>query len=912
LQADYLALIGEEKGDRQQGMRDAAEQLRQAEEKYLDSEGLLLALVLGYERFKAPEDADRALEKLEGLTGRSATTHLLRARLLSSRKQYEKAREILQKGLEVLPSADHPALNRALAQVDLNEGIEGSQAQLLELHKKDPTNRGLIRQLLELAFEKNDLPSVKQWELKLRVLEGPNSRYADYSRVRRLLAGATDEKDPKFVEGVELLSDIEQRLPNSPQILMLRGMVLQAQGERREAIEAYQGAIRLGMQTASVYGRLVGLLGDEGKFDEARTYLSKAKERGISSHRLKTLAIAVAAGDEQLDEAEELARVAAAENPESASAKLNHAQVLAANEKPEEAEAAFQEAIQRAPTDLRTYIALFSFYLRTEHKDLAGQTLQELEENVDLARGELASVLAESYERLGDVEKADANYRKAQRLDPKNTVNQIRLADFLTRNDKADEAEAILRGVVEKDPRADAARYRLASILVGRGGKEAWQEALLLLEQSGTDEDVFHLDRRLQALLLVRRAGRKNLEKARELLEGLVLNTQNPADADRLLLAQVYEAEISRLQGEGDAEGAKNLFRMAREQYTAVVGRANPNPSRLALFVEFLIRNDETGAAAGYLGRLEKLTPDNLATTRLRARWLHIENRTEEIKPLVEGLAEKLLKKIVDDPRAEAQLASSIGKVYSSVELLEEAERWYRRLVELDPTGYPPLVTVLAQQDRMQDAIDVCVEAAKSDQSTGPATVLASVLVTRNATEGEFQQAEPVLKGAMEDHPDDIALLLTLANLRVSQKQMDEADKLYQRVIELEPKNLMALNNRATLLSELPERSEEAHRIIDRAIELAGEQPAFLDTKGMIFVYGGQPEQAVPFLQTAAFSTNSDPRYQFHLAVAHVRNGDLDKARDALQEANRGDLKSRFLTEMDLQLLAELQEKLNN
>ena len=913
LQADYLALVGEEKGDRQQGMRDAAKQLRQAEEKYPDSGGFLLGLVLAYERFGASEDADRALEKLEGLKGKSAATFVLRSNLFSSRKQYDKAREILQKGLETLPSEDHPALNRALARVGLNLGdVEASQGQLLALHKKDPTNRELIRQLLELAFEQNDLPTVEQWEKRLRDLEGPNSPYADYSKVRRLLAGATDRQDPKFAEAVKLLSDVERRLPNSSQIRMLRGMVFQAQGERPEAVRAYQDAIRLGMQTVSVYERLIALLGDEKQFDEARRYLAKAKERNISSPRLGTLEIAVAAGAKQLDKAEELAQAAAEKDPESASAKLNHAQMLAANKKPEEAEAAFREAIQRAPTNLRTYGALFEFYLRTEQKDLARQTLGELEKNVDLARGELVSVLAESYERLGDVEKAGANYREAQQLDPENTVNQMRLADFLTRNHKAEEAEEILRVLVEEDPQADAARYRLADILVARGGKEEWEEALKLLEQSGSDENVSNLDHRLQALLLVRRAGRENLEKAKGLLEGLVLDAQNPADADRLLLAKVYEAEISRLQGEGDVAGAEEVLKDAREQYTAVVNRANPNPSHLALFVEFLIRNDETGAASGYLDRLEKLTPDNLGTVRLRARWLHDENRTEEIKPLVEGLAEKLREEIVDDPKAEAQLASSIGGVYAGAELYPEAERWYRRLVELDPSLYAPLVAVLARQDRMQNAIDVCIEAAQSDQSTRPASLLASILVTEKAGEEELQRAEPVLKAAMEDHSDDVALLLSLANLRIYQKRMDEADKLYQRVIELEPRNLMALNNRATLLSELPEKNKEALETINRAIDIAGEQAAFLDTKGMILVYGGKAEQAVPFLETAAHSTGSDPRYYFHLAVAQVRNGNLNKARDALQQANRGDLKNQFLTEMDLQLLTELQEKLGN
>ena len=911
LHADYLALVGEMKGDRQQGMLDATRHLRQAEEKYPDSESLHLGLILGYERFGAPGDADRALESLQGITGKSATTYVLRSRLLSSRRQYQKAREILQEGLKDLPPEDHPALSRALARIGRATGdIDGSRKRLLELHEKEPTDGGLIRQLLELAFEQSDLQSVEQWERELRNLEGPSSAYADYSKVRRLIAEATNQEDPKFAEAVKLLADVERRLPDSWQLRMIRGVVLQAQGKRREAIEAYREAIRLGMQSASVYERLASLLGDEGRFDEAQTYLTKAKERGISSNKLATLEIAVAAGAMQLDQAEELARAAAAKNPQSASAKLNHARTLAANKKPKEAEAAFLEAIRRAPTILRTYTALFDFYLRMEHKDLARQTLGELEENVDLDQGELASVLAESYERLGDVDTAEANYRQARQLDPQNTVSQMRLADFLTRRDKDNEAEAILRDILDKDPRADAARYRLADILVARGGKAEWQEALKLLEQSGTDEGVFNIDRRLRALLLVRRGGLKNLAKARELLEGLVVNTRDPVHADRLLLAQVYEAEIARLQGEGDSDGAKSLYEKAKEQYTAVVGQASSNPSHLALFVEFLIRNNEAGTAAGYLGQLEKLTPDSLGTMRLRASWLHSENRTEQIKLLVEALAEKLLKDSVDDPKTEARLVSSIGSIYAGVELYQEAEHWFRRLVELNPTEYAPLVTVLARQDRMPEAIEVCKNAVQSGQSTGPASLLASLLVAQKAGEEEFQQAEPVLKAAIQSHPDDISLLLGLANLRVFRKQVDEADKLYQRVIELDPKHLVALNNRATLLSELPGKNEEALESINRAIDLAGEQPAFLDTKGMIFVFAGEPKQAVPFLETAAYSGSSDPRYHFHLAVAHVRNGDLDKARGALQEADRGDLRSQFLTEMDLQLLAELQEKL--
>ncbi len=63
---------------------------------------------------------------------------------------------------------------------------------------------------------------------------------------------------------------------------------------------------------------------------------------------------------------------------------------------------------------------------------------------------------------------------------------------------------------------------------------------------------------------------------------------------------------------------------------------------------------------------------------------------------------------------------------------------------------------------------------------------------------------------------------------------------------------------------------------------------------------------------SAVFSSASDPRYHFHLAVAYNRTGNADKARDALKEATGGNLKNEFLTEMDLQLLGELEEKLRD
>jgi len=56
-----------------------------------------------------------------------------------------------------------------------------------------------------------------------------------------------------------------------------------------------------------------------------------------------------------------------------------------------------------------------------------------------------------------------------------------------------------------------------------------------------------------------------------------------------------------------------------------------------------------------------------------------------------------------------------------------------------------------------------------------------------------------------------------------------------------------------------------------------------LDTKGTILLYAGQLEQAVTFLEAAAQSSDSDPRYLFHLALAYQTLG-----RRASQEGTCG------------------------
>ena len=92
-------------------------------------------------------------------------------------------------------------------------------------------------------------------------------------------------------------------------------------------------------------------------------------------------------------------------------------------------------------------------------------------------------------------------------------------------------------------------------------------------------------------------------------------------------------------------------------------------------------------------------------------------------------------------------MSLALGNIYTAAEQHSAAERWYRRLVKLAPQQYAPLAASLGRQNRLGEAVTLCVEAGKTDHSARPAIVLASVLgASKTAVDEEvFRRAEPLL-----------------------------------------------------------------------------------------------------------------------------------------------------------------------
>jgi len=212
----------------------------------------------------------------------------------------------------------------------------------------------------------------------------------------------------------------------------------------------------------------------------------------------------------------------------------------------------------------------------------------------------------------------------------------------------------------------------------------------------------------------------------------------------------------------------------------------------------------------------------------------------------------------------------------------------------------------LAKENRLAEVLQLCREQAAREPGSTAAIVLAMAMAQAPAAAGGDTAADAFLAAALEKFGDDVKLLYCVATLRAMQGQYAAAVSLYRRVVQREPKNVSVLNNLAMILAETPQERGEALALINTAIEIAGEQPGLLDTKGAILVYQGQAAQAVPLLEAAAREAGGDSRHRFHLAAAYHDVGEVTKARQQLELALTDKLEEQVLTPTDRRLLVSL------
>ncbi|MBL8385936.1 MAG: PEP-CTERM system TPR-repeat protein PrsT [Burkholderiales bacterium] len=151
---------------------------------------------------------------------------------------------------------------------------------------------------------------------------------------------------------------------------------------------------------------------------------------------------------------------------------------------------------------------------------------------------------------------------------------------------------------------------------------------------------------------------------------------------------------------------------------------------------------------------------------------------------------------------------------------------------------------------------------------------------------GEPAKAATFLEGVAKARPGDSQIATALAEMRFRAGQTAQARDAYLQVLAARPEDAQAHNNFANLLLKIGDPAALQHA--ERAVKLAPNNPAYVDTLGWILVKSGQVDAGLRFLREARLRRPDDPEFRYHLAYALAKTGRIGEAKGELTAALTG------------------------
>ena len=148
--------------------------------------------------------------------------------------------------------------------------------------------------------------------------------------------------------------------------------------------------------------------------------------------------------------------------------------------------------------------------------------------------------------------------------------------------------------------------------------------------------------------------------------------------------------------------------------------------------------------------------------------------------------------------------------------------------------------------------------------------------------DGDNAAAYAVLTQALGDHPDDPDLLYDTAMVAEKLDRIDEVEARLKRLIELKPDNAQALNALGYTLVDRTPRTAEGLKLIEKALQIAPDDPFILDSMGWANYRMGNLDDSEKFLRRA-FGDQADPEIAAHLGEVLWAKGERDRATEIWQ-----------------------------
>jgi len=723
------------------------------------------------------------------------------------------------------------------------------------------------------------------------------------------------------VEGaLLLLDDVLRKDPADERAGLMRANLLRyGKGDVDAALAAYQNVLAVNPKAVSARSSIISILSAQGKADEARAQLAELKK--VAPHHPETL---------YLEARESFANKDYKATRETSAQLLkvlpNSVRVLELAGAAEyrlksdvQAEAFLGRALKAAPGNLRVRHLLAQTYLRSGQASKAIDVLQPVVDTPK-ADGVSLALIGEAYLQGGDLRRSDEAFQRAAKAAPQDprvrtTVAMAEIARGSNPAPALAELESVAAG--DKSPRADLAlisgRLRQKDMAGALKAIDALQKKLpdsplpdhlrgriLMLKKDmagataafnaalGKDPRYFPSSASLAAIDL---AGGKP-ELARKRFDELLKTDPNNYRA-LLALAEL----TSRTQG-APAEVTRLV---------AAAVKASPGePAPRLLLIENLLRGGDPRAALIAAQDASAALPNNLQIMDALGRAQMAAGNQQQ--------AVSTFKKLTGLQPLNATNELRLAEAYMATQETDGAARSLHRALDLDPKLLPARrgLAMLAMQDKKpEQALALARDAQQRDPKSAAGYVLegeiessrrnwpAAVTAYRAAmqrskdsdTAIKLHQALMANKQRADadrfaadwqrDYPKDPAFRYYLGDNALAQSDFAGAEAHYRAVVDIQPRNALALNNIAWLMVKRKEPGAVA--MAERALALMPGRAQLLDTLASAQAADNQLPKAIETQKQALQASPEDSSLRLNLARLYIQAADKPAARDQLQ-----------------------------
>lgn len=733
-----------------------------------------------------------------------------------------------------------------------------------------------------------------------------------------------------------ILDDILARDARNAHAWLFKADLLRAEGKHAEAISAYEKGIEINPRALTAHAALIMIHLRDRKPELAEKQLQAMQQaaakhpltfymQGLTAYNRKDISAARGAVENLLK--------AQPENFQG----LQLAGLIAYESRSDmQAQEYLRKALHKTPGLDFARRTLVMSYLRSGQPTKAVEALQPVLHGSETRTAWLA-LAGNAYLQSGDVKTAEEYFQRAAKADPENKQTQTSLALARMRTGNAEEAFADLEQIAAEDKGISADMALIASHLRQKQFDKA-VEAIGNLERKQPDNPIVH---NLHGSALLGKGdsdgARKSFEKALSInpaylpaataLAQLDMMAKKPDDARKRfesvlakepknVQALLALAELKARSGAKPEEVADQIGKAVAAAPTeaaprlALIGlhvRSKDNQKALTAVQEALAAipdRPELLDAAGQVYQLNGDTNQALATYGKLANLLptapHPYLRMAEIQVAAknkEGARNSLNKGLSLQPDS-LQMQRALIMLDVDDKQFDAALKKAREIQKKQPKLNAGFI-LEGDIHVINKAWTQAATAYRTGLKAAPATELAQRLHTVLLLDGKTGDANAFADSWLKSHPKDNAFRLFLAESANKSKNYSAAAAQYRTLLSAEPNNPALLNNLAWSLGQM--KDPKALGYAEQANKLAPNQPAIMDTLGMLLVDQGDAGRGLELLAKAADLAPQAGTIRLNLAKALIKAGKKTEAKQELEALTK--LGDRFAEQAEVTAL---------